>query len=76
MWKIFLVIAVAAAACSIELPGLFRRSAKSAALYIVMIAVGIVLSIAAMQRVSWPSPFQAAVVVFKPINDWLGQLIR
>ncbi|MEF3304790.1 hypothetical protein [Paenibacillus sp. GYB003] len=76
MWKVVVVLAVAAAAGAAELPRLLRRSVKEAVVYGVMLTVGAVLSSAAMLLLNWPSPLNALAAIFEPVNKWISQLFR
>jgi len=76
VWKSLLVLAIAAAAGTFELPGLFKRSVKEAVVYGVMLATGTVLSVAAMNLVSWPSPINVLVTIFRPVNEWIAHFFR
>ncbi|MDF2715846.1 MAG: hypothetical protein K0R28_2771 [Paenibacillus sp.] len=74
MWGTLTIILFAGIAGTVELPALARRSAKEAAVYVVMLAAGALLGIAAVRLKTLPNPLGILVVLFKPINDWLGQL--
>lgn len=75
MWKSLLVIAVAAAVARFELPELRRRRDKSAAVYVGLLVVGTVAGITAVQQMELPSPLHALAFVFKPLHEWLGQIV-
>lgn len=75
MWKAWLVVLIAAVAGAIELPGLFRRSAKETAVYGFMLIAGTAMSIAAIQLANWPSPLKVLTYIFAPLHDWLGKVI-
>lgn len=76
MWKTVFVLAVAVAAGVIEMRPMFRRSLKEAAVYGVLLAVGTVLSVAAINLAEWPSPLNVLETVFKPVHEWAEQLFE
>ncbi|MCR8632789.1 hypothetical protein [Paenibacillus radicis (ex Xue et al. 2023)] len=70
-----LVLAVSVLAAALELPKLIKqRQGREAAVYGVMLVIGMALCIITGINIKLPSPFQLLVWVYKPVNDWFAAM--
>lgn len=75
--SIIIVFTLASLVAVLELPLLIRKAwTKEVILYSVMLIAGSILSVFAMQGIQLPSTMKVPEVIYKPLYDWMQQILK
>jgi hypothetical protein len=74
---ILIVVTLALIAAILELPPLIKKAfTKEVITYSVMLIIGSILSVAALQEIQIPSPMKVPEMIYKPLYEWMQQTLK
>lgn len=77
LWKIAGIIFLAILIAIIEVPGLLKKKLKKELwVFLFLLSIGFGLGLARSMNIEIPSPLNAIIFIYKPISDWIFQLLK